>query len=439
MRYPCHLPLLNIAIDIQTLNPVPAGNPAQAAVWNSDYTCCGSGHPDRPAIMHDFPLPDIPPPAEQEGEQYRFVRDRQKLKIFVRQSLYALTAVTLLFGILPSFAFLYILDAEQFAKTWLDLITAPPIWSIILIGMIFIVEIFFYFWKQSIVINKNGIAFHNFIFGHMEEFYEWQELAQIHRAILPNRSRKSGSHGKNVLVFTDKYGKIFLLPASTEAHPAPRNVFHFVGYQHQLSVLETIEKFYGAVELSNEDAQQKTPLLSGIRWNTCIKGRSGHVAITSLIIATVAAYLSNTIATGFLPLTVWNNNICIIIYWITGGCSIRLAWQYLQHGKSRESALMLSALFAASIIFLMLPTTTLLPVWFGTAQQDTFFLAKYNTNKNQYWRSVSAPRSVYFTLRLDRENRKYNQPGTEHEFTVYHSVFGLKSINMKEIEAMQQP
>ncbi|GHU31866.1 hypothetical protein FACS189497_13040 [Betaproteobacteria bacterium] len=139
-----------------------------------------------------------------------------------------------------------------------------PIWSIILIGSIFIAEILFYFWKQSIIIDKDGIGFHDFPFGRMEAYYEWRELVQIRR-------------------------------------------------------------------------------------------------------------------------------------------------------------------------------TTLLPVWFGTAQQDTFFIAKYNTNKNQYWRSVSAPRSVYFQLRLDRENQKYSQPGTEHDFTVYHGIFGLKSIHIKEMEALQYP
>lgn len=76
--------------------------------------------------MNDLPIPDTQPSTAQEGEQYRFVRDRQKLKVFARQSLYALAAVTLLFGILPAFTFLYILDSEHFSRTWLDLVTAPP-------------------------------------------------------------------------------------------------------------------------------------------------------------------------------------------------------------------------------------------------------------------------------------------------------------------------
>ncbi|GHU11834.1 hypothetical protein AGMMS50225_18240 [Betaproteobacteria bacterium] len=146
--------------------------------------------------MNDLPIPDTPPPTAQEGEQYRFVRDRQKLKVFARQSLYALTAVTLLFGILPAFTFLYILDSEHFSRTWLDLVTAPPIWSIILIGSIFIAEILFYFWKQSIIIDKDGIGFHNFPFGRMEAYYEWRELVQIRRTTLPRRSGRPGSYGK---------------------------------------------------------------------------------------------------------------------------------------------------------------------------------------------------------------------------------------------------
>jgi hypothetical protein len=402
--------------------------------------------------MNGFSAPVFP---QEKEKSCHFVRDRKWLKKSLRQFFLAALILSLS-CVLPSLAVLYYLDAEHFMRIWNTLIFAPPMWTIFLVFLIFIIEFSFYFWNQRIIVDARGIQLKGFLFQRGEACYEWREFAQTGCVTLPRPGGALGLNGRHVIAFIDRDGKtLFLLPFKAEATLTPaaegeptglapifrrwreKEACHFVGDGHSRSLLEIIERFHGPVGWLDENQDRRMPILPDIpREIPLVTGRLAQATFAAFVITALALYMAVKIAPDVLSLNVWNNNIRLLIYWIAGHAAFVLAQQYLRHDRNRQGALWSSALFATSVVILMVPCVTLFPIWFGTARQETFFLGKYSTNRTQYWRSVAAPGSVYFSLEIAREDRRYNQAGTEHEFTVYRVPPGLRSMRVSELESL---
>jgi hypothetical protein len=400
--------------------------------------------------------------------RYSFVRNRTSLKKFRRLIFYFIPATLILLFSLVVFPFMLIpgLDAERTMKIWFsEALLQPRLWSLLILCLIVLIGMFLYFWNQRIVIDRKGIALQGFLFQSMEEYYGWHEFVQIYRATLPRATGAFGANGRHVIALIDRYGKSFLLPSNASVAPNADTVSRwaslaawykklhqpktsdllFLGEGHPHSLLEAIEKFYGPVGTPDKTVARKIPALSGsisfpgIRWNIDVTtGRLAHVIIAASFVVMASAYIDFNVTSDFFSLEgIRSDNIRYLICWISSGLAFALAWRYLKREKSREGALVLSVMFAGSLVVLMMPLVTALPLWFGTEEQETFVLKRPTRyGKTQEWRAVATPEKVYFLLEIARDRRKYNEPGTEHEFTLYRGPFGLRSMRFGEQDAL---
>ncbi|MDR2165049.1 MAG: hypothetical protein LBO79_05365 [Zoogloeaceae bacterium] len=374
-------------------------------------------------------MEDRRPRQEQQREDCRsrddFVRERERLWRFVARALGVVALLILLTGILPVFIFLYFLDAARLASDWRELVLAPPMWTILLVGLIFIAEVFFHFRRQRVSVGRDGIVLRGFLCARPEEFLPWTDIVRARVLELPR-------NGQSVVILSDRSGKRFVLPMKSAARSS---AFSFTGAGHARTLPEAIEHWRGP--LTPPDAATLPPSESAPRdmlfWLT---GRRGHTLLACVVMAVLTASLANA-AGDFLALNVWNHTAFFLIGWLAARFAFWLARFALRH--NRAGVLALPVLLAGTTLMLMAPLTILLPVWFGNVREDTFFIGGYRTETAQYWRAVEAPRWVYFQARIPQEARRFDRPGLERRFAVYHGPFGLQSMSVRELDALKQP
>ncbi|MDR2364632.1 MAG: hypothetical protein LBD68_02090 [Zoogloeaceae bacterium] len=308
--------------------------------------------------------------------------------------------------------------------------------------------------KVGVIVSERGIAFSGFNglwFPDIRKFYEWNEFVQIRRAAVGERE---------VVVFIDRYGKSFFLPYGKEEPPPPRffslsfsgDWFHLrqpvaspgwflVAEGHALLLPEVIERFHVPLTPLADAEKKKIPALAwwGPSWNIPIEGKAAHL----VFIALAALFLNLVLrASGswFFLLENWQSKAFILANWLAGGLGFAFAWRCLKREESREAAGILAFSLAASLWFLATPVVSFLPVWFGEARQETFFVPREKLpgfDERQYWRAERDPQHLFFWLEIPKERRQY-EPGAKRDFTIRHGPFGLAAMKRDEFRALYQ-
>jgi hypothetical protein len=394
-------------------------------------------------------------PADGGAGPYRFVRDGESLKAFVRHAARAVFIILIVCGIIPAFTFFYLVDSERFSKIAFDLAVAPPVWSLILIGMIFVTESFLHFRAQRVTVDRDGITLEGFLCGRMREHLAWSDIALIR---LVASSRHDLIQIMDVLLLIDRFGRRWSLPIVPDHLPVPPPAWKreamdsgskasrgkrsrklpFVGEGHALSLPRSIESFRGPIESAMEKRPPRHHFRRAVPLSRILTGRRGIVCLFLIAASTLAVYLTKIAAADFISVTVWNNNIKLAIFWLAGHGAFSQARRRLRGEADHAGALLLPFACVCTSIALLLPLTIMFPAWFGDRREDDFFLARFDTAEFQYWRSVSAPMSVYVAVPVARANRQYRQADMERKFTVHHGPFGLQSIALRELQPLMR-
>ncbi|MDR1351026.1 MAG: hypothetical protein LBJ59_09700 [Zoogloeaceae bacterium] len=347
--------------------------------------------------------------------------------------------------------FSLMLDIGMAGSGMLLLICLRFLWSPWLLFCITGCLLFFYLRRQSIVIDQEGIAFHHFLFYGRAPRYAWSEFVQIRHMTRVIEAIKK--RPLEYLVFIDRYGNSFRIQILSAAQKArisgqknrlkryflkmfsDENLF-FAGDGHPLSLQEAIEVFYPPITPLDEEEKKKIPVFCfvGAGWSVDLTARCRQVCTLAAFILLLALVLF-WLAAEFLPLDIWEYLFRKLIFWLAGALAFALAWRYLRAEKSRESAWLSSGLIAAVAVLLMMTLTTLLPAWFGKADNETFRLEE-NNSLQQTWRSTVFPHAS-FQIRSDRRYRKYDKLETELELPLYR-LPGLQSISGDTLKSLHK-
>jgi hypothetical protein len=217
-----------------------------------------------------------------------------------------------------------------------------------------------------------------------------------------------------------------------EERQAARPLRFFVGEGHALSLSEAVEAFHGPLTPLEEAEKKKIPALNqGFCWNPVIEGRASHLVFAATCLILLALALGNL--TSYFLLDNWQKHACGWAGWLFCGLGFAFAWRCLKEEESREAAWLISLLFAAPLWFLATPTATLLPVWLGEAEQETFVLQDDHVY-DQNWHAEKIP-GLSFTQEIPREYRAHKR-GARQTFTVHHGPLGLYALPLAELKPL---
>jgi hypothetical protein len=275
----------------------------------------------------------------------------------------------------------------------------------------------FYLPRLSITFNQEGMVCTGFLSTQMPARCAWSELAKIGINTLPVFLIRQ-------LVFIHRSGKSWVLLI------AMKNVEHFVGVGHSLSIEEALARYTGpalaASEFSDED-KEKVPAL---RATIDLGKEVGHVAYTAVGITVWLVVVS------FLPNRPYllDNALETPFLYGTGLCAALLAGWHMRHIKQKLIMPIPAILVGVALALLLGALTSFLPAFFGKEERIVFVIDEEN-DEAQRWQAT-ADATLTFSVYARPDERIYQGLGTEQTMMVYRGPWSLNALHNDEYCAL---
>ena len=354
----------------------------------------------------------LKPAVPADLKIYRFVYNRESLK---KQACWLWISVVFNIFLLAVFFFVFSRSVEQY----------PNSAFMIFLVLCFVLPVLFfplvslrYYRRLSIIVDREGISCNGFWFNALPKYARWDELTQIR---YKNINIGGRYYQQQTIIFTQKYGRQFLLPISA----LQRDLY--TGDGHTLSLLQVIEKFTGTIEQIKPAEEDQTPALFGVVDLGREVGLVAFVALGFMILAFIFMFLP-------VRALALDNAYRFIVYAVAGVGAFVLACGYMRRVKNKFAVLMSAFLVGGCSVFLMMPLLDNAPMWFGKKQAETFVIVNEEAEA-QRWQAQSNP-NLTFSIYVEAPRRIYQGVGTKRRLTLYRTAVGFNAMPKSELDTL---